>query len=116
MDGMPTTKEQLSVYAMDGLYADNAGRLHGCRRYASMDGCARTASGTAVESNAGAVAEQLSAMSMDGLRQRTALTHSSDHVAWMASAHSADPGQQLSNIGNRPRSNVDSICECGFDP
>jgi len=48
--------------AMDGLYADNAGRLHGCRRYASMDGCGRTASGTAVESNAGAVAEQLSAM------------------------------------------------------
>src|SRR5690606_33947452 len=42
--------------AMDGLHADNAGRLHGCRRYASMDGCGRTASGTAVESNAGAVA------------------------------------------------------------
>ena len=71
--------EQLSAYAMDGLYADNAGRLHGCRRYASMDGCGRTASGTAVERplkrilrsrhlhilvqhNAGAVAEQLQAM------------------------------------------------------
>ena len=59
MDGMPTTQEQLPAFAMDGRYTDNAGRLHGCRRYASMDGCGRTASGTAVESNAGAVAEEL---------------------------------------------------------
>ena len=32
-----------------------------------MDGCGRTASGTAVESNAGAVAEQLLAYAKDGL-------------------------------------------------
>jgi hypothetical protein len=32
-------------------------RLHGCRRYDPMDGGGRTASGTAVEGNAGAVAD-----------------------------------------------------------
>jgi len=32
-------------------------RLHGCRRYDSTDGGGRIASGTAIESNAGAVAE-----------------------------------------------------------
>src|SRR5690606_22846943 len=60
--------------AMDGLYACNAGRLHGCRRYASMDGCGRTASGTAVESNAGAVVEQLLALPwMTPCRQRAGM-------------------------------------------
>ena len=48
--------------AMDGLYACNAGRLHGCRRYASKDGGGRALSGTRAESNAGAVAEPLPAM------------------------------------------------------
>ncbi|MFZ1724244.1 MAG: hypothetical protein WAT76_11505, partial [Dokdonella sp.] len=29
MDGMPTTQEQLSAFAMDGRYADNAGAVAG---------------------------------------------------------------------------------------
>ena len=42
---------------MDGGSAKIA-RLHGCRRYDSMDGIGRVESGTETESNAGAVTEE----------------------------------------------------------
>src|SRR3546814_3411748 len=40
----------------DARVPRSAWRRHGCRRYDSMDGGGRAASGTAAESNAGAVA------------------------------------------------------------
>ena len=42
---------------MDGESAEIA-RLHGCRRYDSMDGIGRVESGTETESNAGVVTEE----------------------------------------------------------
>ena len=45
------------IIAMDGMYAGFA-RLQGRRRYDPRDGGGRIASGTAIESNAGAVAEE----------------------------------------------------------